>query len=141
MKVLVGNQVLVGKANAIAAGAYLADCAAGQYLDPISKAELEGWLLNVHVSSGQKKARAALGRAGWGVKVPVPALACMPGEGEGGMAETLPRPGVEIEDGCRVRPGLFDGNGGSRLSRLAGGQLPVTICHQESLWACFMAPL
>lgn len=89
----------------------------------------------------QRKARAALGRAGWGVKAPVPALAGMPGEGEGGMAETLPRPCVEIEDGCRVRPGLFDGNGGSRLSRLAGGQLPVTICHQESLGAYFMAPL
>ncbi len=55
------------------------------------------------------------------------------------MAETLPTPGVEIEDGCRVRPGLIHAVGGSRLSRLAGGQLPVTICHQESLWACFMS--
>ena len=76
-----------------------------------------------------------------GVKAPVPALAGMPGEGEGGRTETLPRPGVESEDGCRVRPGLIHAVGGSRLSRLAGGQLPVTIRHQESLGACFMTPL
>ena len=53
----------------------------------------------------QRKIRTVLGRMGWGIKAPEP-LWDMPGEREGGRAETLPRPGVKIEDGSRVRPGF-----------------------------------
>ncbi len=52
--------------------------------------------------------------------------------------EDIPGPAERV-DGCRVRPGFLYTVGGSRLSRLAGGQLPVPICHQGSLGACFMA--
>lgn len=42
------QQVFVGKANAVAAGADLAGGAAVHDVGPVAKVELEGWLLNAH---------------------------------------------------------------------------------------------
>ena len=95
------------------------------------------WIFGMAPSGGGKGKPAVIAQGGLlGEKMPVPCG--MPGEAKEREGGDDPGPAKRV-DGCRVRPGFLYTVGGSRLSRLAGGQLPVPICHQGSLGACFMA--